>query len=55
MEFYNARMYAKGCKVTTKGIMYISASNTGKYTYDWNGFNNFYFASLAAGTYVLEF
>lgn len=27
----------------------------GAYTYDWNGFNNFHFDSLAAGTYTFQF
>ena len=58
MEFYNARMYAKGCKATTTGIMYLQSATSylgGFYTYDWNGFNKFHFESLAAGTYTFKF
>jgi hypothetical protein len=56
MEFYNARMYAHGCKQSTTGIMYLFKGTTqlgGTYTYDWNNFNSFHFDSLAAGTYTL--
>ena len=51
-------MYAAGCKEQTTGLMYLYQGTSclgATYTYDWNDFNSFHFATLNAGTYTLQF
>ena len=59
MQFYDNRMYAKGCKPETKGVMYLFDSKGknlfAQYSYDWNGFNFIRNEALPAGTYTFKF